>query len=1524
MGGLVVKMAYILGHREAHFRPVIERVCSIVFLGTPHQGASIARALSRLITVVGARPFVDDLLPDSLMLRTINEDFPQVSGDLRLISFYETRPMSLGGYKTLIVEKTSAVMNLANERRTLLDADHRHVAMFSSPNDSAFVTVRNALATLLSSQREGQRLQRQIVAQSEKVILNSMLGITEGPEVDFIAQDSRRHPGTCEWLSRKVYYLNWRASLDSRLLWIRGRPGTGKSVLSSYIIDDLRELGFDCCFFFFKSSDESRLNANVFLRSMAWQMAMIHPDILSKIIHNSTTEINSPVDLVHANTVWWKLYASSILKARLNRPQFWVIDSIDECKDSLEVMKILMQIQEAWPVAILITSRDPVEMHLGEANPVRDIECQEISEDDVQRDIALFLKSKSKVLQCPVSDRWPTPESMASHILAKSRGCFLWVSIICSELRQVTSGKEIDQVMGTVPSSMDSIYTNILEEMEKSQFGKSVAKAMITWVTYAFRPLTTSEIQEAIELDIDDKVDDVERVISKCCGNMVYVDTYSKVQLVHATAREFLTTRGPDSGFTVSIANGHHRLAKVCMNFLMQTEKGNTRPGRLASDSGLRITNGNLGASRPESRQIRRASRPHSPSSSESPFKPYASKYVFEHLKYAQSDDEDTIKLISEFFGGSSVLRWIEYNAAHDDLHTVYRAGQILNTILSRRATRSPPLSLARDQTEIQMLAKWGNELMHLVTKFARQLRASPRAIHHIIPPFCPLKSAVRQQFTDPYRGLNVQGLSATSWDNFPTTITHDQGTKPNVVAAGPGMFAVGMMTTNGKIVVYGDYVFQEIHTVMHGEPVWRLTLSEGGTMLASSGARAVRIWSTTDGKQISSFKTSSMCLALQFAEDDTILRAVTKENQLIEWDVFEHLPLREYPVNWSADLEEKMQFRSPTIVEFGAATGLMCVAYRGEDMVLWDYLEDRVHDLFQKETGSVAVFGSQKVAEGATTVGSVTFSQATETGLLAAAYIDGDLVVYDIINGELIASVEDSNIVKVTSSPDGRILAGADSHGNLTLFEFSTLKTLQRIQFDTQLMPKSMAFTSDSLRIIEIRGDQCRIWEPSVLLRAEISEDGDSETLCGSSELKEIHYNTQRKPEITTMACCQNSSAVFYAVSDGSVYGCDTSGEPDTQLLFELASRCPVHLLHIDETSSLLSTGDRSSWITVRKAIRRNNRKQPADWCIDAPITNVKAPGGNFETVQSIITSGEHLRMLVSQDETDSLISLTGENQGKPIAQLQREWSQWSKHPTKRDWLIRVTSNHIDVHKWEDLSLLGKFETSSYGCFDRLCPLIPAQLFATRSTRNEDLQDTVQDSQKYGGHKHYQIISAIQLWGGKDFEALNEDTKPVCQLEDALSSHIARILGCFGARLIVYTTDRWIASVGLQPSQGLVQQRVDLVRHFFMPSDWISGDHERLIFGIGSSGEILFAKHSELAVIKRGLETTESGASFNPRCAGTGWRSPLPPRLRGASSGRSARGSLGSSVSRTGLIDKGRPDWDGYEALFAGDNQIS
>jgi WD40 repeat protein len=1417
MGGLVVKKAYILGHQEPEFLSVVDRVCSIIFLATPHQGSALAQTLSRLIALVpGARPFVDDLMPQSGILQAINEEFPRFCNKLQLMSFYETRTMTLGVNKFLIVEKAAAVMNHPNERRTLLDADHRNVAMFGSPDDSPYVAVRNALATVIGLQRDCSRSQVKRIAQEDQVALNRFLGISAAPEDDIMTHDSARLPGTCEWLANKDYFKSWRQTLGSRFLWLRGKPGTGKSVLAGHIINDLRECAMDCCFFFFQAGDNTKSTASVCLRSLAWQMATLHPNVFAKVVELLAESKDDPIDKTDHIPVWRRVYLPGILKARLNRTQFWVIDAMDECKGSSDLMGYLSRIQEQWPVSIIVTSRDPVEAHLSSGNSRVDIRADVISDEDSKQDISLFLKSNISLIPCPSTSKWSSPWDMASHIIQNSGGCFLWASLICSELREAYTEKEIEQVLDSIPSNMNSLYSKILGNMAQARFGKELARAILTWTTYSFRALTTTEIKEPIEMDINDKIDDIERSISKCCGNFVYVDTHAKVQLVHLTAREFFTRKDFESEFIYPKAEAHHRMATVCLQYLIQSKANTQKIRRHGSELDVIPAH-----------------------SSTPPFIAYASTYVFQHLNLVHSNEDEIFVVLSKFLGSTSVLRWIEFIASTGDLQPVYRAGKTINHLLARRAQLSPPMRFG--QKNMALLEKWGDDLIHLATKFSSRLRLAPHSIHRLIPPFCPLSSAIRQQFVNPYRGITVQGLSARGWDDCLATITYLKGTRPNVVGAGPGFFAVGMM--NGSVMVYDDSVLQEVHTLHHQEPVWRMAFSASGKYLASAGAKMVRIWSTYQGKQLMNFSIPSLCLAIVFGDGDTLLRVATKQNELFEWDM-DSQGLAHEPIKWTADLEEAFQFRTPTMAALGTATPLLAVIYRGEDMVLWDYSEERIHDVYEQETGS-KMYESIKIAGSPSTVRAVTFGEGIDTNRLAATYTDGILVIYDTLDGSPVATAPDANTMLLASTPDGRTLAGADSRGNLTLFDFETLSPLYRVQFDTAIIPKGLAFASDNRRFIEIRGEQCRVWEPTVLLRQDEPDEENSDTVSLSTGLQEISYQRSQQVNITAIACCKTVSVVFCAKDDGSVHAYDIAGEPESQQLFVQTAGCPISLLYLEENPFVLACGDHSGCVTVRNIGRRGAPRRATTWEVEQPLVDARSPSQGM--LKQVLISGNLGRLFVVTEEFDTLWPMPKQAEGNWIARVEgHSRPSWVSHPSNSELLIRATPQEFDIYKWSTLELVRSVRTHFHGEIDRVMSLQHPRIFATICKEAPSTLGTL-------GYM------SIQLW---DCNHLENDTLPINPEKeiDGRSSKVERVIGAFGPRMVVYTDDYWVASIEMETSTEDL-----LVKHFFVPNDWISVVN-KFIIGVGRGGEILFAKQSELAVIKRGLEVLGTGGSFNPR----------------------------------------------------------
>lgn len=1433
MGGLVVKKAVILGHQQPEFHEVANRVCTIIFLGTPHQGAAIAQILKRLLSFVAApRPFVEDLLPHSPVLQAINEDFPRVSVNYQLLSFFETRPMTIGIYKGLIVEKNDAVMNVSNERRTLLDADHRNIAMYGSPNESAYVAVRNALATIVESQRNSTQSQLQSVLQGEQAALDKFLNISDAPEDDLMNQDSIRLPGSCEWLTNKMSYERWKGGFGARILWLRGRPGAGKSVLSGHIINELRQNARNCCFFFFSAGDSTKSSVNGFLRSMAWQMAVMHPEIFAKIAEISEDWKALPIDQVGHLAVWRRIF-TPILKLKLKKTQYWVIDAIDECKGTAEVISYLGRIQEHWPISILITSRDGVEAHLTDPN--LEIQTEFISDDDTKHDISLFLEATVNFLPCVPLTEWDTPGDMADYILRRSGGCFLWVHIVCTELREVSTLTEIEKVLHSTPLDMDALYTKILEDMTRARFSKTFAKSVLTWVAYSFRPLNTEEIRDPIEMDIGDKIDnDVERSITKACGKLVFIDTYSRVQLVHSTAREFLTRKDIKSEYIVPKTEGHGRLALICFNFLVQKHESNTTKSRRISDTDAQ----------------------HRIASTISPFTNYACNFVFQHLNLASSKDYGLFTALAKFLNSTTVLKWIEYIATNGELHTIFQAGVTINALLKRRAQHSPPIEFANGH--MSLLQRWGDDLIHLVTKFSRWLRLSPSSIHLAIPPFCPPSSAIRRQFASGYRGINVRGLSTSTWDDCLTTIVYPKGTKPNVVASGQGFFAVG--TIVGKVMVYDDSIFQEVHVLNHREPVWRLAFAEKEKKVASAGAHMVRIWSSDRGLELMNFTIPSLCLSLTFTDSDSIIRATTSSNRLLEWDLISGSFLDD-PVDWTVDFETEapsLHLRTPSMAACSAAANLMSVVYRGEDIMLWDYNEDRIHDFYAKDIGSRGLYGPRKFG-GAPTVRAITFGTAVDTDRLAATYTDGDLVIFDMDDGRQLAKFSRANTMLLASSHDGRTLAGVDSHGNLTLFDFESLRPLYKVQFETAGMAKGLAFTADNLRFIELRGEQCRVWEPSVLLRQDSLDEENSDTVSISTGPQEVDYQVTRVVNITSIAYAEKYNLVICGKEDGSIHVYEISGEPESQQLPIQSSNSPISMLCFDEDSSILASCDMSGRVKAWKITKRLDPRQPnMAWDVGDTLVNTLPAG----TVKQILLSGKCSRLLISSERYDTLWPIPKAGEGVWIGQARGSGKAlWLKHSFKSDCLILAQDQQFEIYKWSNLEKIHTMTIAT----DVQSPCYSVERVVPLQSRHHFVTIAESPSRQ------------IQLWEFEERVESGDYIKTPARDLGHLSSKIEMVVGTFGSRLVVCTSDFWVASLDLW-SKALEDT---FIRHFFIPSDWLSVSG-KLTMGIGK-GEILFAKQAELAIIKRGLDVTEAGSSFNPRRQSRQKRLPVRPPVRGA-----------------------------------------
>ncbi|KAI1425810.1 hypothetical protein F5Y12DRAFT_347836 [Xylaria sp. FL1777] len=1421
MGGLVIKKAYILAHQIPEYEKLAERIHAMFFLATPHQGAGIAQLLSRFLALAGPRPFVEDLIPQSDMLQIINEEFPRYSDSLQLFSFFESQSMYYGIGKGLIVERDCAVMNYANERRTYLDANHRDVARFSTPKDPSYILVRNALATTIENQRASLKPEEKGLGQAELEALSKFLSVPGAPEDELTANESRKVSGSCEWLVQKDSFQQWRNALTSKLFWLQGRPGTGKTTLASHVINHLRASSLDCCYFFFTYGDESKGTISALLRSMAWQMAVIHAEVFTSIFNVTNSWKESPVDKVDHIPVWRYIFGAALLKTKLKRPQYWIIDALDECKNSPELMFFLRRTQEVWPVCILVTSRTGVETYLSTTDPSMEVISESILEDN-RMDIAAFLEANLQHLPAAtISEQ----QDISDRILRNSRGCFLWVRLVLKELRQVHTAAEIDQVLDNDHSDMNALYARILDEMSRAKFGKDLARAILGWVTCAFRSLSVSEIRLAIEADIH-LVNDAEKSISTC-NNLVFVDKAKKIQLIHLTAREFLTQKSNKSEFTIDRSATHKRLALVCVQTLC----------------------GGQGKSRKGSRA--RASASDIDSNAESVLYDYASTYLFQHLLQVEFADDEIFIELAKFLGSRRVLVWIEHLAKQADLQRLYQAGKNCTVLVTRRKQQTTTIGA---QKQLLLIERWGVDLVMLVNKFGKRLSQSPSSIHHSIPPFCPSESVFRKQFVTPYQGLNLQGCVSKNWDDCLCTIYYPRLSRPTNIMSLAKRTAVVLF--NNTVVIYDNATFLQTNTLVHQEYIWSISFSEDGRLFATGGAKTVRVWDLNSSEQVTSFRVPARCMSMAFIEENETLLVAAANNSIIYWDITNNVSRGE-PIDWTEDLLEdapRIRGRVPTIAAVSTEQNLVAIIYKGEDILLWTLDGEQIYDMYEKDNGSYR-YESTKVANGSTTVGAVAFGSTLQNNLLVAAYLDGDVVVFDTDSGERRGSLDQINAQTIACSPDGRTLATADSQGNVDLFDLRTLKHIYRLGYDSDAVTtKKLAFTSDGLRLLNIRGGQFGVWDPTVLLRQE-SDDEISDAVPHSAVAENVESDAGEAVTITAMACMRDASEVICGKEDGTVHIYNISSEPRSRELFTQTENFAITVLHFDDDSSILTCADTGGRVTSRRLIRETQ----GGW----------APGEIifYKTCQSsirqLIASAKHNRLLISTVSLDALWSLAVPSAADHVACVEGSWKpRWLVPPASEDLLVRVDDNGTATfYLWESLAPIRSVRLVLHENLpinvESVIPFQQAQYFATLQSQRqgEPLSNPV-----------------YHLWDYRDFFSEAEppvstageekdDISPVLDFGQ-IDTTVVAVIGIANERAIFLDQNNWVCSVDIIPSEPAPNTTATrpsadgrkVVRHFFIPDDWMSAV-SRVLAEVRQSGEVVFTKRKDLAVVRRGLD---------------------------------------------------------------------
>lgn len=240
LGGLVIKSGLVQAktYDDPRFNPVLDAIAGVVFVGTPHQGSSVATAAAAVKGLLRTNEQVVNMTSDDAYLKMLNGQFRALQAILRfhVSVFYETQGVFVGrrilgmsiGPRILIVDRNSSDPHIPTVVPTPIDGDHIQIAKPANreaPIHKAMLSILRDLVktggTLVASDATAEapldtsELQRQLTNASTP-LLNWPTTVPGGgwlarPELDSIANTIGANP--------------------TSLTLVLGEPGSGKSAL---------------------------------------------------------------------------------------------------------------------------------------------------------------------------------------------------------------------------------------------------------------------------------------------------------------------------------------------------------------------------------------------------------------------------------------------------------------------------------------------------------------------------------------------------------------------------------------------------------------------------------------------------------------------------------------------------------------------------------------------------------------------------------------------------------------------------------------------------------------------------------------------------------------------------------------------------------------------------------------------------------------------------------------------------------------------------------------------------------------------------------------------------------------------------------------------------------------------------------------------------------------------------------------------------------------------------------------------
>jgi len=372
----------------------------------------------------------------------------------------------------------------------------------------------------------------------------------------------------------------------------------GKSVLASFLVDQLsrQECG-TVLHFFFKDDNEKQQSATSALCAILHQLFTKNRALVK---YGMLEYQNKGQKLLKEFYTLWDIFIKSVSDPASGNV-ILIVDGLDECELKIRTLltSSLVEFYSAEETRhqsqsffkSIITSRPYVSIERAFSKfPSIRLKAEEEAKA-IAADVSLVITDTVRRIardrDLSVSARF----ELEACLNKNADGTFLWASLVLEILENSAhmSIEAFDELVSTMPGSLDAIYDSILEQSSNTED----TRKMLHIIVAAARPLTLQEMAIAFAIKPSDKSyddldlePDIHRTIRDLCGLFVRVID-SKIFLVHQTAKEYLynavaptspaQTQGPWK-YSFHPIESNRVMSTICMTYLLFETFAKTPP----------------------------------------------------------------------------------------------------------------------------------------------------------------------------------------------------------------------------------------------------------------------------------------------------------------------------------------------------------------------------------------------------------------------------------------------------------------------------------------------------------------------------------------------------------------------------------------------------------------------------------------------------------------------------------------------------------------------------------------------------------------------------------------------------------------------------------------------------------------------------------------------------------------------------------------------------------------------------------